>query len=97
MQFDNLKIVYLSFLIGSVIITCISAISGSMNLLNKKGYYEVEKGFDTIKVKFHSDFSQLRLVKIVSFEENFAFCPVKGSTTIIVIPSATLNGLASDY
>ena len=26
-------------------------------------------GFDTIKVKFHSDFSQLRLVKIVSFEE----------------------------
>ena len=26
-------------------------------------------GFDNIKVKFHSDFSQLRLVKIVSFEE----------------------------
>ena len=26
-------------------------------------------GFDTIKVKFHSDFSQLRLVKIVSFKE----------------------------
>ena len=26
-------------------------------------------GLDTIKVKFHSDFSQLRLVKIVSFEE----------------------------
>ena len=26
-------------------------------------------GHDTIKVKFHSDFSQLRLVKIVSFEE----------------------------
>ena len=26
-------------------------------------------GIDTIKVKFHSDFSQLRLVKIVSFEE----------------------------
>ena len=26
-------------------------------------------GFDTIKVKFHSDFSQLRLVKIVSFEK----------------------------
>ena len=26
-------------------------------------------GFDTIKVKFHSDFSQLRLVRIVSFEE----------------------------
>jgi len=38
MQFDNLKIVYLSFLIGSVIITCISAISGSMNLLNKKNF-----------------------------------------------------------
>ncbi len=28
-----------------------------------------EVGLDTIKVKFHSDFSQLRLVKIVSFEE----------------------------
>jgi len=28
-----------------------------------------EIGFNTIKVKFHSDFSQLRLVKIVSFEE----------------------------
>ena len=27
-----------------------------------------EIGLDTIKVKFHSDFSQLRLVKIVSFE-----------------------------
>ena len=26
-------------------------------------------GLDTIKVKFHSDFSQLRLIKIVSFEE----------------------------
>ncbi len=26
-------------------------------------------GLDTVKVKFHSDFSQLRLVKIVSFEE----------------------------
>ena len=26
-------------------------------------------GLNTIKVKFHSDFSQLRLVKIVSFEE----------------------------
>ena len=38
MQFDNLKIVYLSFLIGSVIITCISAISGSMNLLNKRDF-----------------------------------------------------------
>ena len=37
-QFNNLKIVYLSFLIGSVIITCISAISGSMNLLNKKNF-----------------------------------------------------------
>ena len=28
-----------------------------------------EIGLDTIKIKFHSDFSQLRLVKIVSFEE----------------------------
>ena len=28
-----------------------------------------EIGLDTLKVKFHSDFSQLRLVKIVSFEE----------------------------
>ena len=28
-----------------------------------------ESGLDTIKIKFHSDFSQLRLVKIVSFEE----------------------------
>ncbi len=28
-----------------------------------------EIGLDTIKVKFHSDFSQLRLVKIVSFAE----------------------------
>ena len=28
-----------------------------------------ENGLDTIKIKFHSDFSQLRLVKIVSFEE----------------------------
>ena len=28
-----------------------------------------EIGLDTIKVKFHSNFSQLRLVKIVSFEE----------------------------
>ena len=28
-----------------------------------------EIGLNTIKVKFHSDFSQLRLVKIVSFEE----------------------------
>ena len=28
-----------------------------------------EIGLDTIKVKFHSDFSQLRLVKIVSFED----------------------------
>ena len=28
-----------------------------------------EIGLDTIKVKFHSDFSQLRLVKIVTFEQ----------------------------
>ena len=42
-------------------------------------------------------FELLYASKIVSFEENFAFCPVKGSTTIIVIPSATLKGLASDF
>ena len=34
---------------------------------------------------------------IVSLDENFAFCPVTESTTIIVIPSATLKGLASDF
>ena len=34
----NLKNILLSFLIGSPIITCITAISGSMNLLNKKNF-----------------------------------------------------------
>ena len=34
-----------------------------------KTFADENIGFDTIKVKFHSDFSQLRLVKIVSFEE----------------------------
>ena len=33
---QNFELVLLSFLIGSPIITCISSISGSMNLLNKK-------------------------------------------------------------
>ena len=34
----NLEAMLLSFLIGSVIITCITSISGSMNLLNKKSF-----------------------------------------------------------
>ena len=34
----NLKLILLSFLIGSPIITCISSISSSMNLLNKKNF-----------------------------------------------------------
>ena len=34
-----------------------------------KTIVDEEIGLDTIKIKFHSDFSQLRLVKIVSFEE----------------------------
>ena len=37
-EISNLKIIFLSFLIGSPIITCISSISGSMNLLNKKNF-----------------------------------------------------------
>ena len=37
-QLINLSTIYISFLIGSVIITCITAISGSMNLLNKKNF-----------------------------------------------------------
>ncbi len=37
-DFINLKIIYLSFLIGSPTITCIATISGSMNLLNKKNF-----------------------------------------------------------
>ena len=34
---------------------------------------------------------------MVSLDENLAFCPVEESTTIIVIPSGDLNGLASDF
>jgi len=34
----NLKILLLSFLIGSIIITCITSMSGAMNLLNKKNF-----------------------------------------------------------
>ena len=34
-----------------------------------KTIVDEEIGLDTVKIKFHSDFSQLRLVKIVSFEE----------------------------
>ena len=37
-EFTNMKIIYLSFIIGSPIITCITSISGSMNLLNKKNF-----------------------------------------------------------
>ena len=37
-EIRNLNIIVLSFLIGSVIITCITSISGSMNLLNKKNF-----------------------------------------------------------
>ena len=37
-EFQNLKIIFLSFLIGSTILTCITAISGSINLLNKKNF-----------------------------------------------------------
>ena len=37
-DFINLKLILLSFLIGSPIITCISSISSSMNLLNKKNF-----------------------------------------------------------
>ena len=34
---------------------------------------------------------------IVFFDENLAFWPVLGSTTIIIVSSAALNGLASDF
>jgi FkbM family methyltransferase len=33
------------------VLTSENEFKSTMNLLNKKGYYEVEKGFDTIKVK----------------------------------------------
>ena len=36
---DNLKNIFISFLIGSCIISCITSISGAMNLLNKKKFY----------------------------------------------------------
>ena len=34
----NIKIIFISFFLGSPIITCITSISGSMNLLNKKNF-----------------------------------------------------------
>ena len=34
----NIKIIFISFLLGSPTITCITSISGSMNLLNKKNF-----------------------------------------------------------
>ena len=38
LDFNNIKIFYISFLIGSSIISCITSISSSMNLLNKKNF-----------------------------------------------------------
>jgi len=38
LDFNNIKIFYISFLIGSSIIACITSISSSMNLLNKKNF-----------------------------------------------------------
>ena len=37
-QFVDLKIICLSFVIGSAIITCITSIAASLNLLNKKNF-----------------------------------------------------------
>ena len=37
-EIDNIRIIFLSFLIGSPIITSIASISGSMNLLNKRNF-----------------------------------------------------------
>ena len=37
-EYSNIQNLYLSFIIGSAIITCIASISGSMNLLNKKNF-----------------------------------------------------------
>ena len=37
-EIDKIYIIFLSFLIGSPIITCIASISGSMNLLNNKNF-----------------------------------------------------------
>jgi heme exporter protein B len=37
-KMPNIQIIFLSFLIGSPIITCIASISGSMNLLNNKNF-----------------------------------------------------------
>ena len=53
--------------------------------------------YNWVGIRICSKGELMRLVRSLSFEENFAFCPVEGSTTIIVIPSATLNGLASDF
>ena len=49
------------------------------------------------KISPFTTFLLLYASKIVFFDENLAFCPVEGSTTIIVIPSETLKGLASDF
>jgi heme exporter protein B len=38
LDFNNIKIFYISFLIGSSIISCITSISSSMNLLNKNNF-----------------------------------------------------------
>jgi heme exporter protein B len=38
LDFNNIKIFYISFLVGSSIISCITSISSSMNLLNKKNF-----------------------------------------------------------
>lgn len=38
LEFNNIKIFYISFLIGSSIISCITSISSSMNLLNKNNF-----------------------------------------------------------
>ena len=37
-EFVNVKIIFLSFLLGTPTITCISSISGSMNLLNNRNF-----------------------------------------------------------
>ena len=37
-EFSKLEIIFTTFFLGSIIITCIASISGSMNLLNKKNF-----------------------------------------------------------
>ena len=37
-EFINIKIIFISFLVGSPIITCITSISSAMNLLNKNNF-----------------------------------------------------------